>query len=146
MTATLFVPPLIAALDEDAERSDTETQIWRLVRNLSNSQLAIFLTIDSIGGALADDTIANSLSLTTDRGPALTLVNWHPIIAPSRVVNTNRTAASQSGVVIWQGDAKIDWSTIGQVQLISRNIANVSERVFTWATPQLLLQIDQPDY
>ncbi len=139
MTATLLLPPTIAALGQDSERSDFDDQLYRAVRNLPADQVGIDLTLDSVAGPVADVTISQSLELSSADGRTWQLAAWQPLIRPSRVSNTNATISPQGGVAVFTADGPIDWATVKQLTLVSRGIGEVTERRFVWADPRLLL-------
>lgn len=141
VTATLFVPPTITALGADTDRSTTEEQIWNIVRSADASTIPIILTFDSVAGSLADDRIKSSLSLQSDRNETLTVKDWIPVIAPSRVVNTTGSVSSQIGVALFSAPQAIDWPTIGTLKLTVTGIGGGPARVFTWTEPKVLLDL-----
>lgn len=140
MTATLFVPPLVNALGRQAGRSEVEEQLWQAMQGLPAEAVPIVLTLDSAAGAIPDQTLQSGLALTDDDETAFRFSSWTPIIAPSRVVNTNAPTTSQMGVVVFTAATTLDWSTLGTLRLASANIADQPEREFIWAQPRLLLQ------
>lgn len=141
MTATLLTPSIIQALGQDTGRSTTEEQIWSVGNSIDAQHLAIIITVDSVDGAVPDDAIQRSLTLAADGGPAMSVVNWRPIIAPSRIVNTQASASSQVGIAVFGAAGDIDWSKLGPLRLTVSGIGDQPTRVFTWAEPRLLLQV-----
>lgn len=137
MTATLFVPDLIDLLGRDNEKSDLENQLYRVINDAPGNQIAIFLTIDSVAGPQSDQSIRDSLTLTSD-SMTFPLASWNPLIFPSRVVNVSTPVNSQAGVAMFTADGIINWNAISNLQLTSRNIGGVDERNFIWAQPGLL--------
>ena len=141
MTATLLVPPAITALGQDNGRSETDQQVWNIVKELDSHTLAIVLTIDSVTGAVPDATIESAVSLKSDHGPAFSFAGWQPLIAPSRVVNTNQPTSSQYGLLLWRAGSPIDWHNLPALQLTIKNVGDQPNRIMTWTEPKLLLQL-----
>lgn len=141
MTATLFSPPLISALGRDPNRSDTESELWRAVKDTTENQIAFFLTIDSVAQPVADDAISHSLTVTDMAQTTYHFVSWHPLIVPSRIVNTNATVSSQAGVAAFSADQPVNWSRLADLQLTSRGMSDQPIRTFTWAQPSLVLDV-----
>ncbi len=137
MSATLMVPSMITALNQDAGRSSAEDQLNQALQALTDKQVGIFLTIDSVTGAIPDDTIKTSSTVTAD-GPAFSVVDWQPMIAPSHIVNTNEPSSSQTGLLVLQADQAVIWSTLRNLKLIIRNIDHQAQRQFVWVDPSLL--------
>ncbi len=141
VTATLFVPPTIQALGKDTGRSSAEEQLWQAVQGLSVRDVPIVLTFDSVTGAVPDSVLTTGLTLTSVKGPTFTFKSWTPMIAPSRVVNTNDSATSQIGVAIFSANQDVNWQTIESLQLTLHGIPSQPDRVFSWTEPRLLLQM-----
>lgn len=137
MTATLFVSPIIDLLGRDGGKSEMENQLYRVVQDVPDNQIAIFLTIDSVAGSQSDQAIRDSLTLTANN-MTFPLASWNPLIFPSRVVNVSTPVNSQAGVAMFTADGIINWNSISNLQLTSRNIGGVDERNFIWAQPGLL--------
>ena len=79
--------------------------------------------------------------LANEGGPGLTLVNWQPLIGPSRIVNTSGSISSQIGVAVWQADRDLDWPIVSALRLTVSKIGGQAVRTFTWTTPRLLLDV-----
>lgn len=141
VTATLLVPPTVQVLGQDTGRSSTEEQIWNTVNNLSATEVPIVLTIDSVTGTVTDEAIQDSLSLSSDGGPSFRLSSWSPLIAPSRIVNTNGSTSSQIGLAVFTADRVVDWNKLQILKLNVNGLVGEPQRVFTWTEPRLLLQI-----
>lgn len=141
VTATLLVPPTVQALGADTGRSSAEEQEWQTMKSLSTQQVPFIVTLDTVGPAIPDDTIIHGLSLRLDNGKSFALDSWNPIIAPSRVSNTNGSPTSQIGVAIFKVGTNLDWTTVNIVQLTLNGIPNEPYRVFTWTEPKLLLEV-----
>ncbi len=141
MTATLLAPSIIQTLGQDTGRSTTEEQIWSVGKSIDARRLAIIITVDSVGGAVPDDTIQRSLTLAADGGPAMSVDSWRPIIAPSRVVNAQESVSSQIGIAVFRAADDIDWPKLGTLRLTVSGIGDQPTRVFTWVEPRLLLNV-----
>ncbi len=140
MTATLFAPPLVSTLGQQADRFEVEEQLWRAMKELPTTAVPIVLTLDSVSGAIPDQAIQTSLTLTDDDGMVFRFSSWTPVIAPARPVNTNVPTTSQMGVAVFTAGEAIDWEGLGSLRLVSANIADQPKREFVWAQPRLLLQ------
>lgn len=141
MTATLLLPPTIAALGQDAERSDYDNQVYRAARDVSSNQAAIYITVDSVIGPVPTDTIRQSLTLTSADKRSWRLEDWHSLIRPSVITNSGITLTPQGGVAIFETDQPIDWPNTGQLILASQGIGGIAERRFVWTDTRLLLEV-----
>ncbi|GEM_PF-5641673 len=137
MTGTLLVPPMIAALGQDTQRSGVEEQIWNTMKNITPGEIGFFITLDSVTGFISDADIQKTLSL--EAGPDLTfqLRAWEPIIGGASPVNANVSVASQRGLAIFTADPgpdapPIDWSTLNQVTLRATGLGDQPARQFVW--------------
>ncbi|MBI2984886.1 MAG: hypothetical protein HYY50_04670 [Candidatus Kerfeldbacteria bacterium] len=139
MTATVLLPPAIAALGEDQQRSETEDQLYRQLVDLPAKAIAIFLTLDSVAGPIPDDNVKNSLTLAAERGPIFQLLDWHPMIRPARLSNTAVVVSPQAGLAVFQANRTINWSELRDLTLVSRGVGDIAERSFVWTQPSLLL-------
>lgn len=140
MTATLLTPELLESLSQDGERSSAEEQLWQASKDLSDQQIGVFMTIDSAAGAVPDETVRQSLTLTAD-GHTWTLKKWDPLIIPSHIVNTSQSVTSQTGVVIFEASQPVVWRDLQNLTLRARNIGGVGIRSFVWTRPGLLSQL-----
>lgn len=140
MTATLLVPPAVTALGQDTGRSSAEEQLWRVLEPLDAKAIPVVVTIDSVTGAIPDETIQNSVILSAP-GLSLSFDSWHPLVAPSHATTGNDAVTSQSGVAVFTAATNVDWNTLTDLKLEIHNIPGQSDRVFTWAEPRLLLQV-----
>lgn len=140
VTATLMVPPMVTTLAADTGRSSAEEQLNQALSGLSNRQIGVLLTIDSITGAIVDDRVEHGAALIAD-GQTFTTADWQPFIAPSHVVNASTTTSSQSGLLVFQADQAVDWAALKNLKLSMSGIDDQLVRAFTWAVPELLLNI-----
>lgn len=141
VTATIFVPSLVTTLGQQTERSATEEQIWQATKDVAETDVPIVITFDSVAGQLADATIRDNLQLTEDGKTSFTLKSWTPLIAPSRVVNTNVSTVSQIGVAVFTASKVVDWSSLQPLRLAVTTIGDVPRREIVWAQPALLSQV-----
>jgi hypothetical protein len=141
VTATLLTPPAIALLGQDAHRSTSEEQLWQIVKNLSNRQLAFVVTADSVVAAIPDEQFEQHLTMSLGGTSSSTLTSWTSMIAPSRVGTPTSTTTSQIGVAIFDVPNPITWMTLGQITLTFDGIPGEPARIFSWANPNLLLQV-----
>ncbi|MBI5466968.1 MAG: hypothetical protein HY975_02020, partial [Candidatus Kerfeldbacteria bacterium] len=141
VTATVFVPSLIESLGQQTERSGTEEQIWQATKDLAATDVPVVVTFDNVSGQLADATIEQSLKLAEEGGMQFTFKSWTPLIAPSRVVNTNVATVSQIGIAVFSASNDVSWTTLQPLRLIVTNIGDVPRREIVWAQPALLSQV-----
>ncbi len=141
VTATLLVPPARDALGKDTQRSSTEDQLWRSLKNVDAKTIPIVLTFDSVIGAVPDETIQKSLTLQILQGQKFDLKSWQPLIAPTRIVNTAQTTSSQIGLALFAAEQNIDWPALGAVTLDVTNIGRKKVRTFQWVEPKVLLEL-----
>lgn len=140
MTATLLVPPAVTALGQDTGRSSSEEQLWRTVGTLDARSIPVVITIDSVSGAIPDETIQNSLVLSAT-GVTLSFDSWHPLVVPSHASTGNQPVSSQSGVAVFTAATDVPWTTLTDLKLVVHDINGQPDRTFTWAEPKLLLQV-----
>lgn len=140
-TATLFVPPLVTSLGQQSDRSETEEQLWRIMRDVPTNAVPVVMTIDSVAGDIPDAAIQKSLTLTDTDGMTFTTTSWTPMVAPTNVVNTNQATTSQMGVAVFTAAQPVPWSTLGPLHLVSLGLGDQPRREFVWAEPKLLLQV-----
>lgn len=140
MTATLFAPTVRQALGDDTSRSETEDQLWRAVKDVSAKHIPIYVTLDSVQGAIADATITSQATLSDAGNQKYTIIDWKPLIAPTRVVNSSSGTTSQTGVLIFAAAQDIDWDTLANLKLTIKNIAEIPQRQFVWVDPGRLLR------
>lgn len=141
VTATILTPAAVTALGQDDGRSSSEGQLYDMVKSTDARIIPILITVDSIDRAIPDVELSTRLILTAAGGPKFVTGEWRPLIAPTRVVNTNQSTSSQIGVVLFRADQEFDWTTLGSLQLIAKNIGGTADRVLTWAQPGLLSEL-----
>ncbi len=132
MTATLLSPTMITLLGQDTGRSDAEDALYRATSSLSDSQLALYLTIDSVGQPVEDVTIAQSLNLTAADGLQFSLAEWRPVFASHPAQSTEATVVPKAGVAIFTADRPVHWDQLKRLTLDSKNIAGIPDRAFVW--------------
>lgn len=132
ITATLFPPSLTSALQSAEEKTVTEQQIADRVNILGQTDVAVFLTIDSITGSFTDDEISQSLRLTSEDTLAA-VVRWEPIVASSRVVNAPSGTSSQQGIATFRFPSPIAWGALKTVKLSVAGLPKTSPRDFVWS-------------
>lgn len=141
VTATLLVPPTIAALGLDPARSSVEEQLWNTVKSLDAKTVPIILTFDSVTGFQSDDEITSGLRLQGSSGTSFKLASWLSLIPPNRTVNSSSTTSSQIGVALFSAEQDIGWDKIGTIQLTVTGIGATPVRSFSWVEPKLLFDI-----
>lgn len=142
MATTLFLPATVEALGSDTERSDIEDELYRIVKEVSDKQIAIFIATDSVQGPLSDNEITDTLTLASDPSSEFRLVDWQTLIAPHSATNSAVQVTPQTGVAIFERDSQVDYSQLQSLTLTSRGLAGIDERTFTWAIPALLQQVE----
>lgn len=142
VTATLMTPLMITYLGQDTHRSEAENQLYAAAHALTDHQLGLFLTLDSVDGSISDDRMKNSAALTADH-QTFTTLNWVPFIGASHVVNTDVSTTYQSGLLTFAASSKLDWNSLRNLQLAIHGLDDQPDRKFTWINPALLLQAQQ---
>lgn len=132
ITTTLFPPSLTSALLAAEEKTVTEQQIADRVKVLAPTDVAVFLTIDSVTGSFTDEEIEKSLRFTTDDRLA-TLMSWEPIVANSRVVNAPAGTSSQQGIAVFRSAAPITWGSLKEVKISVAGLPKTPPRDFVWS-------------
>lgn len=142
ITATLYTPEIIAALNGISDKTDTQRQIAAALQGISSSKSVVFLlALDSLNGSVADETIAASATVNIHGGPTAAKPSWRPLILTSRVVNTNGNVSSQNGLLVFPVDRDLVWSKITSLTLTVSGIGDQSLRQFSWSNPSLLSAI-----
>lgn len=141
MTATILLPSMIDALGNDSTRSDVEDGLYRAIRDLPENQMAFFVTTDSRIGSLSEEQITTDLNLTSKPSQDWRFLDWQSMITLKGIADTNSGVTPQTGVVIFETDETINWSSMTEVVLTKRNLADVPERRFVWTEPTLRLAV-----
>lgn len=136
ITATLYTPTISQTLGADSGRSDFEDQLWGAVKDVTDRQIPIYVTVDTIGAAVTDEQFRQVLQLVVDE-KTTRLVSWSSLIMPSRVVNTPYQTRSQTGVAIFEQDQPLDWAAVKQVTLTVNGIGDQAKRQLVWNQPSL---------
>lgn len=137
VSATLYTPPVVAALTAIPNKSLLEQQIAGKLSDAPAGAVPVFVTIDTITGPFADAAIETSLALTDAGGTPYALASWQPMIVPSRVVNTNEAAHSQAGMAVFTAKKPVDWSTVKSLTLTVSNLGDQPVRTFVWTSAAL---------
>ena len=142
VTATLVLPPMVTALGADTARSDAEDRLYRVLKALTDRQIAILLTFDSVAGAVPDAAIKGSLQLKAVPDQKTSVVTWQPLIAAPRLVNAPAGTTSQFGLAVFQTEQPLSWDQLQSVQLTVTNIGDQPPRQFSWSSIPLLLAVE----
>lgn len=132
LTATLFPPSVVSALQRAQEKTVTETQIDDRLRTIGGSDMAIFFTIDSVTGSFTDAEVESCLKVQKDAETA-TSVRWEPMVTSSRVVNAPAGSSSQQGLAIFHFSLPLVWKDIRNVQMSCSGLPKTTPRSFIWA-------------
>ncbi len=138
MSATVFPTELTDALHDVTDRTSLEQQQWDQVSSLPPSQLPVFLTLDSVGGAIPDTAIASVVSLTSDVGVRYPLVSWKPLVTTSHVVNAPAGTTSQVGFAVFDAGHDLAWPAVQNLTLTVKGLAGIASRKFVWPHPGTL--------
>ncbi len=138
VTGTLFAPPLVTALLADTQRSETDQQIFRFVSPLSNRQVGVFVTVDSVTGFSTNEAITRALALSLAGVEDVQLESWKPVVLPPVTTITNGPRLyQQAGVAIFSAPDDIDWSALRTAQL-TVTLDGQPVRTLTWSEPMKL--------
>lgn len=144
-TATLLAPRLRELLQADTQRTDTDQQLARLLRDIELDIVPLVITMDAVvsspSARLTDVAVERSLRLTAV-GVTFELIDLQPLITPTTISNSNVTTARRMWLMAWRSDPAINWETVRDLQLEIRDLGQTKLRTLTWARPAAL--VDEP--